>query len=377
MTTANMQGMRSFTLALLAVVLFANGRRCEQVFGQPPATELEPVYLTSPGGALFGEPTDPRHIDALVARFGKLRDFALRTYLEVFEFCHVDFARSLTEPIWNSPQLTAVQAKAGRDFLLQIDELVRAYRAALGASKDPAGELTNSNRFQSSSSPERQSDIVYFQGTIQEIVTSTGFERRLTPAQATDLRYRAEALHTLLVELKRVSRADAVASIEAAVTRWSNFLDRGYSQYPWESLVNGKLWSPIRWDKVPRQQLVLLHPELGMEVAIRNDRDAKTDELLLLHVLGYVRYFGADRDYFLGASATAASSDDNGFGFGSTLHLGFPQLTKNFTHLSVGVLWHDIDDDGDYFDQAPFVSLSIDLLSLLQIDEGAVKVLLE
>jgi len=82
---------------------------------------------------------------------------------------------------------------------------------------------------------------------------------------------------------------------------------------------------------------------------------------LLVHGLGYIHYFGSDRSWFCGASATGCVTADegNGFGYGITVHLGSTLVTSTLPHVSVGVLWHDgRDDDGLQ------VSLGIDLLRL-------------
>jgi hypothetical protein len=158
----------------------------------------------------------------------------------------------------------------------------------------------------------------------------------------------------------------AAEKVDVAFQQWNSYLNRGYSQYPWESLVNGELWSPT-WENPPDRQLVLLHPELGLGFSTKKDSEAEIDLTLLVHTAGYIHYFG-EGDYFVGLSGSLLFNGDHGFGFGPTFHTGMPGLIEPFPHVSFGMSWHDVDDDGQFFDVGSILERQRRPLAVVSVD---------
>ncbi|HEX6812135.1 MAG TPA: hypothetical protein VF384_10970 [Planctomycetota bacterium] len=162
------------------------------------------------------------------------------------------------------------------------------------------------------------------------------------------------------LQLATVDVDSAIVRLGQNAAAWQNYLQRGYPQYPWENFANGLLVSSA-WDRAPRHQFVLLHPEPGIVFDVDRADSADLDLALLVHALGFLYYGGDDRGWFLGASATGALSEDegDGFSYGLTLHAGFTNGDNPLPHVSVGLLWHEgVDDDGFQ------VSIGVDVLRL-------------
>ncbi|MBK7642121.1 MAG: hypothetical protein IPJ19_03585 [Planctomycetes bacterium] len=178
------------------------------------------------------------------------------------------------------------------------------------------------------------------------------YELLISVEEMIDLRLCFAVIHDVLTKTFARVRQQNVAQLDLAVERWANYLDNGYSQYPWESLVNGFVLD-IPDLGPPDHQWILLHPALGIELSTDNFGDMHVKEALDLELLGFLKYTGKKYDNFYGGSLALSFRDDIGPGIGAVAHLG-----RNW---NVGVSWHDTDDDGRYFDQAPYVFFSLDL----------------
>jgi hypothetical protein len=123
---------------------------------------------------------------------------------------------------------------------------------------------------------------------------------------------------------------------------WSNYLEKGFSQYPWEVVLNSRTVG-FNWTSPPRRQWIFLHPEAGALIDARASKRASTETGLLVHGLGHLWYFGASRGTFVGLSGTASVSNDPAFGAGAggTLHWGNTTVHSRVPHVSLSVLWQD------------------------------------
>jgi hypothetical protein len=224
--------------------------------------------------------------------------------------------------------------------------------------------------------PPLITDSLFFAGRTTQVILRLD-EKSPPPGGAVPLEYyatleqavefravcaRVTAIFSVVVQAELERTALRLGQIDAG---WTNYLEHGFSQYPWESWANGWL-TDFAWSRPPRSQWVLLHPELGLVFDTRSTRSAEMEAALLVHGLGYVRYFGDERDWFAGLSATASITDDAsyGWGFGPTLHFGHTRLSSRVPHVSVSVLWHDFEDGGN----EPVLAATLDLWRL--VDRG-------
>ena len=192
-----------------------------------------------------------------------------------------------------------------------------------------------------------------------------------TIEEAIEVRTVCSIVNAIFAEVEKGPLArvhERVASIDRG---WTNYLEKGYSQYPWEALVNSavtpKIFGKYSWDDPPNEQLVFLHPEFCTLIDTRAGGDQDTNTALLVNGLGYVRYFGSERSWFAGLSASACFSDaEPNVGYGAVLHIDLNGLGMRLPHLSVGAIWFDSAEGwGD-----PLVSVTADFLGLLRSGEA-------
>ncbi|MCC6409227.1 MAG: hypothetical protein IT453_18860 [Planctomycetes bacterium] len=173
---------------------------------------------------------------------------------------------------------------------------------------------------------------------------------------AVDLRLRADALATLFALATAELRDEQIGMVTDAKAHWDAYLDRGYSQYPWEEWLNG---FEVDADSLepPRWQWIALHPSAAIELDVSGVDDLRISEALNLELVGRIRY-DSDFEDFHGASLSLLVRDDIGPGLGAVVH-----LNRSF---NLGVAWHDADEDDDWFDEPPFVFCSLDLFRLVE-----------
>lgn len=185
------------------------------------------------------------------------------------------------------------------------------------------------------------------------------------PVQAAEFRVVVDEVNRLFQPFRLAALNRAVERLDEIDAGWSNYLTKGYSQYPWESLVNSsRRLNSYTWSSPPKRQFLLLHPEVAAVVDARSTRGAAVEGGLLLHGLGYLRYFGAKRSWFLGCSVTGAvtGSPDVGLGAGGTLHFGHSALHARVPHVSLSALFHDTRSGSS----GPFLGFSVDLWRLFE-----------
>lgn len=176
---------------------------------------------------------------------------------------------------------------------------------------------------------------------------------------AEDLLYRIDTVSHLLTDLKKPALRETVQAIENAKARWEIFMRQGMSQFPWEAAFNS--WA-IGADDIqypPRRQWILAHPELGVEVSTNRLIDLTAKQSLSIELVGHVWYRWKNLEKpetglrWWGISAAASLRDDLRPGVGLVGHWG--------RFVTLGILWHDADRDGGWFDDPPFLMFGIDL----------------
>ena len=144
-----------------------------------------------------------------------------------------------------------------------------------------------------------------------------------------------------------------ISAIKKAEKRWRSYIFDGFSQYLWEALLNGHLTS-FDIQHPPKLQYLLLHPELSFEV--KTDNLQAKIEVLTVEVIGILRYQNEWKNFY-GLSLIVNMRDDLWAGVGALVH---------YNMYSLGIVWHDIDDDGNRFDDPPFLTVGIDLYKLFE-----------
>lgn len=195
-------------------------------------------------------------------------------------------------------------------------------------------------------------------------VTPEGKFRLLIPrAEMRRMRLVSDAFRFVLGHFIAPVQDAQLEALRAAERRWNGYLFEGYSQYPWEALFNGWVLDFSTFEP-PDEQWILLHPSIGFEASTVSLDEIQADEVLNVELLGYLRYFDDNQGY-LGASLTVVLRDELNPGFGLMAHWS--------NEIFLGVAWHDLDDDDDYFDDDPFVLLSVDLFHYAQSEGRAFK----
>ncbi|MBI5435332.1 MAG: hypothetical protein HZA52_21035 [Planctomycetes bacterium] len=173
---------------------------------------------------------------------------------------------------------------------------------------------------------------------------------------AVDLRLRADALAALFALATAELREEQIGLVTDAKAHWDAYLDRGYSQYPWEEWLNGFAVDAGSLEP-PRWQWIALHPSAAIELDVSGVDDLRISEALNLELVGRIRY-DADFEDFHGASLSLLVRDDIGPGLGAVVH-----VNRSF---NLGVAWHDADEDDDWFDEPPYLFCSLDLFRLVE-----------
>lgn len=181
---------------------------------------------------------------------------------------------------------------------------------------------------------------------------------RLTQEQAFDLRYRGNTLQLLLRDFKDEPREIIAQRIEESHKRWVNYIDNGYTMYPWESVINAKFF---RWSikSPPKGQIILLHPGAGVQLPLSllddfSVNDIRVSQSLIIEVLGILKYRGDFGENYWGLSGTIALQDNLGPGFGVNAH-----LRRN---ISLGLNWHLSNQPNRTFQKEPHLTISFNLL---------------
>ncbi len=349
-------------LALLVVVPFAT--HAATVVAE---SDLLPQYWAAPvadWAQAAHVDQDPRYRTQILAEFAD--ELARDDYLAILRAL-ADRYRDGTAPSQADPAIFAA-------FAAHFDSVVTDFAAAVAATGGPAQKLTLKRRSVMSGSlrynnrsllPDKPLEgLSYFSGstdrfTVWEYTDDDSIRLLVEPETALDLRLRGDAVAAVLDDFLLPVKDVALHEIVAADARWENYLTSGYSQYPWESLVNGVVLS---FDALhpPRAQWILLHPGLGVELSTLTWQDIRGKGVVNLELLGHLRYTGDSGQNYLGASVTATFREDMGTGLGLLLH------PRRNIHL--GLVWHPQDRGGE---ESPYVFMTWDFFRLVQARQGA------
>ncbi len=267
---------------------------------------------------------------------------------KVFEFILKDFENSNVD--WTGKE--DVKKKAEKE----MKNLIKAYKETVINSllKAKTEELIGKFLDQYATGifqPDVSSGfVIFFSQTENEIKI---LPQILNEKQAKEIRDKLQTINALLHKLKEKERKKVISAIKKAEKRWRSYIFNGFSQYPWEALLNGHLTS-FDIQHPPKLQYLLLHPELSFEV--KTDNLQAKIEVLTVEVIGILRYQNEWKNFY-GLSLIVNMRDDLGAGVGALVH---------YNMYSLGIVWHDIDDDGNRFDDPPFLTVGIDLYKLFE-----------
>jgi hypothetical protein len=178
---------------------------------------------------------------------------------------------------------------------------------------------------------------------------------------AEDFLYRVHAIRHLILDFKKDAVLATIRGIRLAADRWEHFLTDGKTMYPWEAGLNAWWVGGGTTQRPPLHQWILLHPQLAASVSSESFSDLRARDAFCVEVLGHLWYGWHDECRpeeglgWWGLTAVAMFRDDMRPGVGFALEYG--------RTLTLGVAWHDDDEDDDWFDNAPYVVMSVDLLS--------------
>lgn len=156
----------------------------------------------------------------------------------------------------------------------------------------------------------------------------------------------AFAAHDVTSQARLRSITDVAAALHRLDTRWSNFMNRGYSMLPHELLINGWTDALIKGLsrgndlEPPRVQFIVAHPSAGTQVVsatLRTLRDSHREDVLSLEPAGFVVY-SAQRSRYVGASWLVTFPSSSRIGSGVMLHV------SRFGH--VAYVRRPVDPDG-------------------------------
>lgn len=318
---------------------------------QPPA-----VFL--PNDNSWVDPDDPRSFQNVQNRYAD--EINNSEWADLLLALAENFRQTATE--WNDNR------EVYRLFAAELDSLVNEFRHAHRSGDDYYRSL-NSIKTVRFNQGETGGVITYFKGQPADILLCSSVMSEESPCtdrpilsveQAEDLRYRANTIELLLDRFKREPMTATVRQIETSHKKWSNFIDRGFTMYPWEAKLNSHL---LTWSikSPPEHQFIFLHPSLAVQAStgfFTDVHELKFRESLMVEVIGVMWYHGDHLEKYRGLSGTFVLRQDIPPGIGGNLHLG--------RGLSLGLNFHLSEVENKTFIKSPFLSVSLDLLGALK-----------
>lgn len=128
----------------------------------------------------------------------------------------------------------------------------------------------------------------------------------------------------VLTKLQQPHLHAAQQSLSRYDQQWTRLVTSGYSQYPWEVLINGALPQSDAWGP-SKHQLIAGHPFAGVGVGNVGNQDGErafAAAVVGVEALGYLRYVRDFRYHFgVALAATSPNLTWSHRGVGPTLHL--------------------------------------------------------
>lgn len=222
----------------------------------------------------------------------------------------------------SAPDLAKLSAR-----LDQLTQDMHAF-ADVPADRQPAflaGTVRPAD-FQLSQNPVGEYPL--FAGTTSQIVVTATMPVNVQRA----LCWPVIAIDHLLTVVGAKWRAQTVSNLTALAGRWDNFIDGGYSQFPWELALNSHLLRSGDYEP-PRVQWLLLHPSIGAEVSGPSAKQLHGRNALVVEGLGLLWYNTAHTRYVGVSGVTTLESSANAT-IGLYAHLWFPQMAAGYVWRS-------------------------------------------
>ena len=180
-------------------------------------------------------------------------------------------------------------------------------------------QIVSLARFRIEASRVRPGVYFLFRGTADSVVVDSSLSTDTRKAVC----WRAIALARMLTAYGALARTDAATRLREASTRWDNYGNKGYSQFPWELALNSAGFSRSSVDP-PKSQLIFLHPSLGVELLAPGlsqlDKTQRANTIAI-EPIGYIRYTDS-RALYYGVSAVVSLPSNRSAGFGAIAHVG-------------------------------------------------------
>lgn len=301
--------------------------------------------------------SDPRSYAATVERFQS--ELEAYGYASVFRQLQSDLEIWIYENGTDDPHTHLLEAfrtlnTRFADYERRLAELVSEGDEDLDAAAGQFLDEHATGLFQRMDTP-----CGWFSGTHN--VRCGTIRQAVDCAQAEDFLYRTDTVERLIGDFRSAALAETVRGIRLAAARWERFLDDGKTMYPWEAGLNALLVKSGSVQEPPMHQWVFLHPQVCASLSTSSLSDLTARDAFCVEALGHLWYTWRDEACpergmrWWGICALAVFRDDMRPGAGLALEFG--------KTMTLGVVWHDDDEDDDWFDNDPYFVMSVDLLS--------------
>ncbi|MEP6495205.1 MAG: hypothetical protein ABJF01_21140 [bacterium] len=180
--------------------------------------------------------------------------------------------------------------------------------------------------------PNANGSFVLFVGMPDSIMVFDG----MPDAEKRAVCFSAIEARDVISDYMLPARAALASALNARVDRWNNFHQEGYSLFVPELLLNSwvNLGRPAL--EPPRNQIIFLHPSVGVEAPIPFKTGVMGSDAMLLEGLGFIHY-NDDRTGFFGLSAGSVFGQNERPGvaiiahYGQFGHLGYVFRSKSST----------------------------------------------